>query len=46
MAPAPPRILVADPAPPSRDFLLRELRAAGYYVTGLTPLEASPSLAE
>ena len=46
MAPAPPRILVVDPAPPSRDFLLRELRAAGYHVTGLTPLEASPSLAE
>jgi hypothetical protein len=38
------RILVVDPAPPSRDFILDAIRRRGYWVTGLSPLAESPSL--
>lgn len=35
-------LLVFDPAPPSRDYLIKSLKRNGYHLTCVTPIEHSP----
>lgn len=38
------RLLIIDPAPPARDYLLDRLRSRGHHLTGVTPVVGSSGL--